>query len=172
MAKSLTEYFKKYEPTEKEAKYIHNSQIIAARADKEKRIIEVDVSFDYIVPKNILYKIEDDIASGHNINKAYIRPIYKSELFSESCMSDIIKESYRRDYVSEGFLDNCEFRLDKDTVYISISLNSCAVDILYASETDKKISDLIYSEYKRRFKIVFESKANSDFGYETFKTTQ
>ena len=168
MAKTLTEYFKKYEPSEKDAPIVRGAMIQASRADMEKRIIEVDVCFAEVIPKDSLYRIENEIASAHEIRRVYIRPKYPSELFSEKCLPGIIRESYRRNYISQGFLNESDAHLEDGKVIINISLNASAVSLLNIAKTNEAISDLIFSEYGIRFEVQIRTNEDSDFGYETF----
>ncbi|MBO4428427.1 MAG: hypothetical protein J5832_00590, partial [Clostridia bacterium] len=107
MARTLLNLFDKFSPTEKERGILERATVNGPiRAEKEMRIVEVSADFPMIIPKRVLYDVEDAIARAYKLKYVRIYPIYKPELFSEEYFPEIMIEARRRDIISENFLRN------------------------------------------------------------------
>ena len=69
MAKTLAEYLYKYTPSaQRYADILASGMIVAPRADKENRMLEIKASFPTIVEKRELYALEDEIKAAYALN--------------------------------------------------------------------------------------------------------
>ena len=64
---NLKERFKKYDPSSEMSAYMQ-ATVLNTKADVEQRMIEVIVEFPYIVPKETLFKLENEIKSAYELN--------------------------------------------------------------------------------------------------------
>ena len=71
---SLLDKFTKYIPSAQTREWLENTQIVSLRADREKRIVEVSVSFDRLINKSDIYKLEQDIREAYEYNIVKVLP--------------------------------------------------------------------------------------------------
>ena len=73
---SLTEKFAKYVPNEKAREWMSKTTILSLRADKARRIVEVTVSFPFLVDKSDIYFIEDELCKTYEYNVVKILRLF------------------------------------------------------------------------------------------------
>ena len=62
MAKTFLQIFEKYKADERGEAILNRAQNIKLQADKANRILQVSADFPVLIEKEMLYKIEADIA--------------------------------------------------------------------------------------------------------------
>ena len=90
MAKTFLQIFEKYVPSERDAKILDSASNIKVSADKQSRMLQVSCSFDKLVRKETLYKIESDIAKAYQLNWVKILPRYPANLFDSDYISELL----------------------------------------------------------------------------------
>lgn len=168
MGKLFLEVFNKYTPSEKYDDVLSDCEVIGKRVDRDKRMLEVDVAFPFVVDKEILYAIEDEIKDCYELNLMHICPKYQPSLFDENCVDGIIKECLRRAKVSRGFFDDYKYDYDGSALNIEVNFNNDGVELLNFANTNSVISDIIYSEYNLRVNVSITRDENSTFDYEAY----
>ena len=112
MSKNFLEIFNRYHPDAASAELLLSADAagISLLADKEQRIIEVTVPFPQVIPRAVLYRIEEEIRVAYDLASVRICPIYDAALFDVSQIPDLLMETNRRGIVARGFFDHCEYR--------------------------------------------------------------
>ena len=89
--KSFLEIFYKYKPTDTEIiRVLSCVKKTSVRADKVKRLIQAEVSFDEIVRKDVLYQIENEIREAYSLSYMKLLPKYPSHLFDKQYFLQIL----------------------------------------------------------------------------------
>ena len=65
---------KKYTPGEEAYRLLSPVEEFAFRTDVEHRMMEIDLHFDRLVPKDTLYALEGEIAKAYELNSVRISP--------------------------------------------------------------------------------------------------
>ena len=79
---NLRERFKKYTPSQEMLPYM-DFDVLSTKADVPNRAIEVTVQFPYLITKETLYKLENEIKIAYELNYMRIYPKFPSNLFSK-----------------------------------------------------------------------------------------
>ena len=146
--------FKKYTPTGEALRLLSGLSDFSWRSDVERRMIEVDVHFDAIVKKDLLYAIEADIAKAYQLNSVRLFPKYPRELFTLSYMHEVIYEAYRVGIVTRGFFENYSLNEENGEIVVAIGFSSGALSLLCRAETDKLLERIIDSEFSVKKTVV------------------
>jgi len=91
--KVFFDIFNKYFPTEMEKNILNRASDIKIFADREKRLIDVHLSFDNLIEKDFLHRIEQKLCETYNLSKMSFLPKYKKELFCEDYFQEIVAEA-------------------------------------------------------------------------------
>ncbi len=159
--KSFLEIFNRYNPTDTEIiRVLSCAKDISVRADKEKRIIQAEVSFDDIVHKDILYRIENEIKTAYSLNFVKILPKYPANLFDKQYFAQILLESERVGIVARGFFASSDWEFKGDNITITIPFVSGGVKLLEDANTSKIIENIIFSEFGLKYRVNFVSDEN------------
>lgn len=172
MNKRFLEVFSKYKPQEKHAEILTDCEVLARRADVDKRMLEVDVKFERIVKKDILYKIEDEIAEAYNLNMMRICPKYDADLFYDDYINEILKEASRSADVSRGFFNEYTYTVDGNRITVYLSFTNGGIELLYSADTPGRIEDIIRSEFGLSFNVGITRDENSTFDIDSYSQAQ
>ena len=162
--KSFLEIFNKYIPNDAEIiRVLSCVTKTSVRADKEKRLIQAEVSFDEIVHKDVLYRIEDEIKTAYSLNYVKILPKYPQNLFDKIYFSQILLEAERVGIVARGFFAACDWEFKGEEIKITIPFVSGGVRLLENANTPNVIENIIFSEFglKYNVKIISDEKMSS-----------
>jgi len=162
------EKFKKYTPTGEAKRLLSGLSDFTWRSDVERRMIEVDVHFDSIVKKDLLYAIESDIAKAYQLNSVRLFPKYPQELFTLSYMHEVIYEAYRVGIVSRGFFENYSLSEEGGEIVVAIGFSSGALSLLCRAETDRLLERIIDSEFSLRKTVRIAATVNDQESYDAF----
>ena len=123
---TLLTRFPKYSPSDDLLKYM-SCPVCATRVDREQRIIEVDILSEEIIPKVVLYRIEQEILTAYGLNRMRIFPKYSSNLFHSGYIDDVIKEAFREASIAKGFFDiaYCTFNLEVASSHFVADVIKC-----------------------------------------------
>jgi len=166
MAKNILEILSKYTPDEQAKELLAASETVAVRSNKERRIMEIELRFAGLVPKDRIYAIEAAVREAYAIAGVFILTKYPSELFCKEYIPEIIKELYRVGSVSRGFFDDYRFTLENNELTLYIPFCRGGIDLLNAAKTADTISRIIRSEFAIDIsaKILRDEDCNVDFG--------
>ncbi len=153
---TLLEKLNRYTPSEKARKILSTVEGFSWRADKNKRMMEIDVSFPALVKKEDLYAIEAEIAAAYMLNSVRLFPKYSASLFSLSYLHEIIEEACRVGFITHGFLENYSLSEEDGKIVIAIAFSKEGTALLHKAETDRVIEGIIYAEFSlvKEVKIV------------------
>ncbi|MBQ1962528.1 MAG: hypothetical protein II369_00230, partial [Clostridia bacterium] len=155
MSKNLLEIFSRYTPGADDARILllADPSSIALRADKEKRMIEVKASFGEVIPKQILYRIEEEIRKAYQLQSVRIYPRYPSQLFDRDRIPDLLIETNRRGIVANGFFNHCDFRLSNESLTIEIPFSEGGVSLMYDAKTPQLMEQIVQEEFGVAIKV-------------------
>ncbi len=166
MSRNLLEVFNRYRPDADTEQLLLSALpgSISLRADKQRRMLEVYVAFPRVIPKTVLYKIEEEICRVYELNAVNFFPKYPSSYFSEECIPDLLMETNRRGIVARGFFNRCDYRLNGNVLDIQINFSDGGVNLVYDAKTPKLMEEILYSEYgvSVRVNIQTAKDFNSD----------
>jgi len=113
--------FNKYTPSEMEKNILNNSSDIKILADREKRIIDVELNFDNLIEKDFLHRTEERLCEIYNLSRMSFKPKYKKELFCEEYFSQIVIEA-KRITANVWFLKDSEIKVDSENkIFINLA---------------------------------------------------
>ena len=147
--KNFLEIFSKYLPPSEYVDILLSAKNIRSRADKEKRILEIRLELDELVPKKTLYSIEDGLCKAYKLNIAKILPQYPSELFSYDYIPEILKETEEIGVVARGFFSDYDYKLDLSDNFLEIEIpfGIGGIKLLEDANTPRVIENIIKSEF-------------------------
>ena len=163
MAQNLIEFFKKYTAEGARYAWMNEAQVVSARVDKERRIIEMRVHLPYTIDKDELYATENDIAEAYKINSVKIIPNYRAELFDEEYVEEILKEAGRTRAEARCFFENCEYSLKGDTLSIKVRYSTSSFYYLENLKTPELIENIIFSEFGRNVSVEIIASENDEY---------
>ena len=145
--KNLKVFLNKYLPPDEFVQILECGMVTKSRVDKEKRLLEVYVDFPYIINKDTLYEIEEQVAKIYSLNYFKIFPHYPDELFNEGYVRQLLQETERVGIVARGFFSTYEFTLDEKELILTIPFSEHGVQLLVDAMTPKVIEKILYSEF-------------------------
>ncbi len=153
MAKTFLQIFEKYKPHERYAEILEKAHNIGIQADKANRMIQASVCFDFLVAKEDLYDIESGIARAYQLNFVKIMPHYPPELFNESYVPELLRETETVGIVARGFFSKYRYNLGDRTLTIEIPFTADGVSLLYDARTPEVMQAIIFSEFNINIKV-------------------
>ena len=163
MAKTFLQIFERYKPNERFAKILDGAQNIKIQADKVNRMLNASVDFSTLVAKDDLYEIEAGIAKAYELNLMKIMPHYPSELFDESYISELMKETEKIGIVARGFFSKYRYRFDDMTLTVEIPFSKDGVALLHDARTPAVMQSIIFSEFGLNVKVNIIHTNDEDF---------
>jgi len=112
MNKTFLEIFSKFSPDPQIREYFLDSGENILRYDREKRIIEVETKFNRIVPKSVLYSVEEKLCAIYEMAHVKILPKYSEALLTYSYIPQILLEAERIGIVARGFFSDYSYKFD------------------------------------------------------------
>ena len=153
MAKTFLQIFEKYKPNERFEKILDGAQNIKIQADKVNRMLNASVDFSTLVAKDDLYEIEAGIAKAYELNLMKIMPHYPRELFDESYISELMKETEKIGIVARGFFSKYRYKFDDMTLTVEIPFSKDGVALLHDARTPAVMQGIILSEFGINIKV-------------------
>ena len=167
MGKTLLELFDKYDPKDSERAILERGTVSGkVRVEKEMRIIEVSAFFPMPapIPKNVLYSLENALATSYRLKYVRIFPKYEASLFTNEYFREIMTEARRQDVISEQFLKNYKAEFDGDVIRVKMGYGAGGVILVNTANTAQKIAEIIGNEFGIYKKIVFDSDDSINVG--------
>ena len=155
MSKNLIEIFNRYDPSSEIAEILRSAdpETITLRADKPQRMIEASAAFPQVIPRRVLYRIEEEIRKAYALNMVQLRPRYPSELFDSERIPDLLIETNRRGIVANGFFNHCDYRLSNGVLNIEIPFSDSGVNLIYDAKTPQLMEEIVKEEYGVNIKV-------------------
>ena len=86
--------------------------------DTEKRNVEIHINCDKLIKKEVIHRFEDELAEAYALSHAKVLMHYPKELFVDSYVKEVIKETCRLGIVANGFLSSYTVLKEGDTFVI------------------------------------------------------
>ena len=166
--KNLRQYLSKYLAPDEYINVLESGIVTRVRIDKEKRILEVGVDFNEIVPKDILYGIEEQVAEAYQLSCFKILPHYPESLFSYEYIREIMRETEQIGYIAKGFFSEYTYELVENKLKIKIPFNSAGVNLLEDAMTPTVIENIIKSEFGIQIRVEIIHDDNAFLGYSEY----
>ena len=163
--KNLRQYLSKYLAPDEYIHVLDSGIVTRVRIDKDKRILEVGVDFNEIVPKDILYSIEEQVAEAYQLSCFKILPHYPESLFSYEYIREIMRETEQIGYIAKGFFSEYTYELNENKLKIKIPFNSAGVNLLEDAMTPTVIENIIKSEFGILIRVEIIHDDNAFLGY-------
>ncbi|MBQ9781352.1 MAG: PolC-type DNA polymerase III [Clostridia bacterium] len=145
--KTLPEILYKYTPDRETYDLLMTATDVRISAEKEQRLLQINASFPHIVPKDILYRIEEEVRVAYGLQYVKILPHYDPTLFGQGYIPELLKETERVGVVARGFFSHYRATLTESTLIIEIPFIKEGVMLLTDAHTQDIISRIIYSEF-------------------------
>ncbi len=166
-SKTLTEVFSRYRPDPENHRIMDSCRLVGnMRVDKNLRMMELDFSSSSLIPKEKLYKLEDEIKKIYEIRSIRLFPKYPKELFHTSYFEEIMKEAYRTNLISRSFLQEYQAEFNGYHITIEIPFLDGGVRFVEYNHIGKKIADIIHHEFGIDYEISFKKKEGYIFNRE------
>ncbi len=159
--KTLRQLLNKYLPAEEHEWVLDRGKVVRSRVDREKRILEVTARFDKIVPKSLLYEIEEKVQEAYKIQFCKILPQYPSELFDYDYVPEILLEAERVGIVAKGFFGDYKYELNDGELTILIPFADEGITLLQSAQTPSIIEKIIESEFGIKISVAIEYDGTS-----------
>ena len=156
MAKTLKELLNKYVPNSSELYILENGTVERSLVDKEKRCLEVYVSFSEIISKEELYSLEEGVKKAYNLQMCKLKPHYPKETFYNEYIRQILLEAEREGTVARGFFGRYNYSVDENVITVKIPFSEYGIDLLECAKTPSIIENIIKSEFDLVYKVVIE----------------
>ncbi len=163
MAKTFLQIFEKYKPSDIYIDILEKAENIKIQADKINRMLNASVDFPMLVNKDELYEIESGIAKAYQLNLVKIMPHYPTELFNESYIPELMKETESVGIVARGFFSKYRYKLDDSTLTIEIPFSKDGVSLLHDARTPAVMQAILYSEFGLQIKVNIIHTNDDDF---------
>ena len=163
MSKTFLQIFEKYKPSDVYAEILKKADNIKIQADKVNRMLNASVDFPMLVDKDELYDIEAGIAKAYQLNMMKIMPHYPAELFSESYVPQLMKETEKVGIVARGFFSKYRYKFDDSTLTIEIPFSKDGVSLLHDARTPAVMQAIILSEFGIQIKVNIIHTNDDDF---------
>ncbi len=164
--------FERYNPLEDDRAVLEGIEDFSFRADKERRMIEINVTLDRVIPKQQLYRIEAGIAAAYELNMVRILPHYPAECFNERYLHEVVQEAHRIGYVTNGFFNNYSIRKSAEGYTVEIGFAAGGVELVCKAGTPEILSGIIFSEFGLNVPINIVGSATPDVMYDAFQIEQ
>ena len=155
--RSLLEILSKYTPDQSIGDILKSAYNVSVSADKEQRLLQITASFDYIIPKQTLYRIEDEVAEAYQLNYVKILPKYPSALFNADYIPQLLMETERVGIVAKGFFNTYTIEYENDTLTVNIPFIREGVMLLVDAHTPEIMSRIIKSEFDLSIRVVINN---------------
>ncbi len=145
--KSLLDILYKYTPSASDRAWMETAQNPRVRADKENRALQLEVDLPDLVAKDILYRVEEEIARAYQLHYVKFLPHYPPERFTADYVPELLKETERVGVVARGFFGIYRHTLTENDLRIEIPFMREGVMLLTDAHTPDIMSRILKSEF-------------------------
>ena len=152
--RSLFDILKKYEPGALAKRVFADLTDYSVRAEKEKRMLELSLSFPTPVDKEDLYAIEEEIRRAYDLQYVKILPHYPSETFSKDYIPALLKETERIGIVARGFFSQYRASMEDNILTIEVPFETeGGIRLMENGQTPAVIEGILRSEFNLSFQV-------------------
>ncbi len=155
--KPLRDILYKYTPDADARAVLDASLEHAVRADKENRALQIEMSLPRLVPKALLYRMEEEIARAYELSYVKLLPHYPAELFSDAYIPELLAETERVGVVARGFFGRYRHFLHENELRIEIPFIREGVMLLVSARTPDIMGRIIKSEFGLDLLVTVEN---------------
>lgn len=137
-----------------------NAEILKMSANTDDRSISFTVVFNRYVCENTLDKLKDKLKNLLSLSGVDIVPVFDGVPFSAQYFDDIAVWAKKNISVTNGFLHNCEFEYNDQTV--TISLLNGGKDILDTANAAGQIERMLFERFNEDIKVEFRQDETID----------
>lgn len=152
-SRTLPEVLKKYQPNTRLREILIDAKEFSVRADKEKRMLEVSVTFSSVVDKEDLYEIEEGIKKAYDLTYAKLLPHYPGVHFTEGYVSQLLMETERVGIVARGFFNRYQARLENGVLTVELPFQVDGIRLMEDAKTPEVMENIIFSEFGERVQV-------------------
>jgi DNA polymerase-3 subunit alpha (Gram-positive type) len=163
MPRTFFDIFTKYEPDDAAFGCLKKAGGCAVRCDRERRLLEVELDFDEIIPKSLLYAVETQLMSTYRMRGVRIIPKYPAGLLTEDYIPEILKEAERTGTVARGFFSDYNYSFDGEELIVDIETPPAGIDLLEDYETPRIIGEIIRREFGVGVKVRLVNSGGGDY---------
>ncbi len=145
--KTLPEILYKYHPDDATRELLLQATDIGVQADKEARALLLSCRFPRLIPKETLYRIENEVAEAYELHYVKLMPKYDASFFSEAYIPELIKETERVGVVARGFFHTYRYTLHDAQLTVEIPFTQSGVNLLVDARTPVTMSMILKSEF-------------------------
>lgn len=147
MSKHILEIFSKYQPTAEARTILQTSGENTVRYDRERRIVEIELSFEELVKKVDIYKIEAELCAAYSMNYVKLLPKYSPSRLTYDYIPQILIEAERTGIVARGFFTDYSYNFDGKALVVDLHTLQGGVDLVNDYKTPQVIERIIFSEF-------------------------
>lgn len=153
--KNFGELFQGYLKDEELLSQLGPGVVQAMRIDSKNRRMELDVAFDKIVKRRVLFDVERKLQKSElNLSFVTIQPHFPEESFSEDYYPELVEELRRRIASLNGTVKDSTARVEGER--LTVTLAHGGAEILKSKRFDKELSRLIREEFGKSFQVEFD----------------
>ena len=155
--------------------YLGGYEISSALASGQVENMDMDhgtgrmrctISFNVLVPLLELQTVESVLAKNLRIQGVILRPQYTPDMFSETCMPDLIAQLKKWNVAVNGTFEDATFEICEDI--LRINLFHGGINILQTTGAVEQLQKLIFLYFARRMQVelIGEDTATKDERYQ------
>lgn len=159
--------FTEYKPSRGLLSAVEGANVTGIRIDKEKRILDLDIEFAALQSKKqIIYPLENGLASAYSLKKVTINPKYDKSLFKADYLNDILYDLKAKNFISDIFISDFAFDEPSNTVMVKASFGFAGADFVKKTDISSRIEKKIYEEFGINVGVVIDDSTDIDPEYE------
>ena len=127
-----------------------------AKNEDGRLLFEFNVDMTEVFPKEVIYRLESEIAEAYNCASVRIFPHYSAELFTEDYIPEILIEAKRIGVVANGFFNDAVCSVEGDNIKVAVPFGHGGIELLDLARTADVLSSIVRSEFgiERTFTIT------------------
>ena len=166
--KNFFALFARYKPTSEIAELLAGATDITRRLDADRRMVEVTCRFPTLIAKETVYRIEREIEQTYSLSRCILLTRYDPSLFNEGYLPQIVEEAKRVKAVTNGFLDDCQVKMDGNEITFTIGYGGGSVGLLERAKASEMIENIIRAEFGIETKVHIRMDAGAQ-NYEQYQ---
>lgn len=154
--KTVLEILNKYVPDPSAEAILERAKDPVILADKENRVLQMELTFPDLVEKDELYRIEEAVAQAYRLSYVKFLPHYPPELFSAEYVPELLKETERVGVVARGFFSDYRYELVEDRLTVRIPFSEAGIQLIRDARTPNLMEKILYSEFGLDIRVSIE----------------
>lgn len=154
--KTVLEILNRYTPDSTARAILEQAQNHVIRADRENRLLQLEMDFSRLIEKDELYRMEEEVAKAYELRYVKFLPHYPSALFSEAYVPELLKETERVGIVARGFFHTYRYELAGDTLTVRIPFSEAGIQLIRDAHTPDIMGRILNSEFGLDIRVSIE----------------